>query len=259
MARVERVVRARSVGVLVVAIACAIGLLACGDDSPPACIAYAAAPGGRASGAGGVGGRGGAGAARTGGGGVAGSIGGRGGGPAAAGRGGSGGNGGAAGRGGAAGTSAGAGGAGRGGTAGSAGGATGGTASPQVPTPGYSGCSHSGGVDKIRLTKFQSPSGLCFDVELSLSTKAPPAGLTLPQNWTLTTASARPCSVVGAPTVASGATGTVDWPPQFGFALPPTIDVDLTLAFSAAGSDAGVPASERLTGQNIDVQTVCPP
>jgi hypothetical protein len=251
--------------ILVVAIACTTAPLACGDDSPSACIAFGGAPVVGAGAAAGAGGRGGAAGAATSAGGAAGSTGGGGGNAAAAVRGGSGGGGtgGGAGRGGnGGGSTAGAGGGGRGGTSGTAGsagsGGAGGTGgSPQVATPGYSGCSHTGGVDRIRVTKFQSPSGLCFDVELSLTTKAPPAGLTLPQNWTLTSAIARPCAVVGAPTAATGATGSIDWPPQIGFLLPPTVNLDVTLAF--AGGDAGVPANERLNGQNVDIRTACAP
>jgi hypothetical protein len=249
--------------VAVVALACAIGLAACGDDSPASCVAFGGASGNGVAGTGGaagLGGRGGGGAAgSTGGGGVAGSVGGAAGTKGGAGgRGGSGGGGaGTTGGGGTGGGTAGAPSGGRGGGSAGGGGSGGTGGAGQVATAGYSGCSHSGGVDRIRLTKFQSASGLCFDVELSLSTQAPAAGLTLPKNWTMTNASARPCSVVGAPTAASGATGSIDWPPQIGFTLPPVVNLEVTLAFPSAGSGAGVPASERLNGQNIDVHAAC--
>jgi hypothetical protein len=53
-------------------------------------------------------------------------------------------------------------------------------------------------------------------------------------------------------------TGSVDWVPQGAFNLPPVVSLDVTLAFAGSGGDGGVPASERLDGQNIDVRATCP-
>jgi hypothetical protein len=57
-------------------------------------------------------------------------------------------------------------------------------------------------------------------------------------------------------TLAASATGKIEWAPQIGFNLPPAVNVDLELVFAA--NDAGVPASERLTGQLVDIRATCP-
>jgi len=259
-------------------------LAACGDDLPRLNVMAGGTGGtsvGGTGGAGAAGGRGG----RAAGGSVAG-MGGRGGAGGVA-VGGSGGRGGAAGTGGA----AGAGGGGRGGSGGAAasagrggGGAGGGTTDGGAGaggtggwgpmTPGYSGCSQPGGVDRIRVSKVVSTSGLCFDVNIWLTTKPPPAGLTLPKDWSLMGAVARPCTGAGgvagtggaggvAGTTASGpttepsaVTGSIRWAPQIGFTLPPVVNVELTLTFAAV--DAGLPASETLNAQNVDIRSACP-
>ena len=265
--------RAIARGLLVVVLASGLAFVACGDDLPPACVAFAGASGGTGgaagAGSGGIGGGGGLGgvagaAGGSVGGGVAGSVGGaagRGGGGGATGGGGSGGGDtGGGGRGGTTGV-AGAGGGGAGGKGGGGGGAgaggTGGT--PVPPTPGYSGCTRPGGVDRIRLTKFQSPSGLCYDVTVWLTQHTPDAVLTLPQGWTLMGAVARPCAAGSAAiATATSVAGSVDWPPQIGFSLPPSANMDVTLTFAPAGADGGVPATERLSAQNVDLRPTCP-
>ena len=156
---------------------------------------------------------------------------------------------------GAAGTGAG----GAGGTGGGASGSGGTGGAPVPPTPGYSGCTRPGGVDRMTLTKFQSASGLCYDLTIWLTQHAPDAGLTLPQGWTLMGAVARSCAAGSAPiATATTVAGSVDWPPQIGFLLPPSASMDVTLSFTAAGADGGVPASERLNAQNVDLRPTCP-
>jgi hypothetical protein len=254
-------------GLSIVVLASGLAFAACGDDLPPACVAFAGASGGTGgaagTGSGGLAGGAGSGGVAgglggNGGSGVAGSIGG------AAGRGGGGGGsaGGGNGGGGRGGTTGGAGtgggaAAGKGGGGGAGSGGAGGT--PVPPTPGYSGCSRSSGVDRITLTKFQSPSGLCYDLNLWLTQHAPDGGLTLPQGWTLMGAAARPCAAGSvAIATATSAAGSVDWPPQIGFSLPPSANMDVTLTFTPAGADGGVPATERLTAQNVDLRPTCP-
>lgn len=51
-------------------------------------------------------------------------------------------------------------------------------------------------------------------------------------------------------------TGSVSWDPQIQFNLPPVVNLNVTLAFAA--NDAGVPASETMSGQLVDVRTSCP-
>ena len=164
-----------------------------------------------------------------------------------------------------------AGGGGRGGTGGAAasggrGGGGGGTADGGAGaggtggwgpmTPGYSGCSQVGGVDRIRVNKVVGAIDLCFDVNIWLTTKPPPAGLTLPKDWSLMSAVARRCNGTGPTTEPSTIAGSVGWAPQIAFNLPPVVNVDVTLTF--AGIDAGVPASETLNAQNVDIRTACP-
>src|SRR5438552_199132 len=210
---------ARRFAWLAIASGLALAHAGCGDDQAP--LAYcpgggnggASGPGVAGAGGAGIGGKGGAGAGGGATGGAAGSALGAGG---AAGAGvAGGGNGGAkGGAGGMAGSGAGgmvgSGAAGRGGSGGAAGhggaggignggsGGSGGT----TPTPGYTGCSHAGGVYRISVTKQASSgtSGKCFDVVLWSSTQTPPAGLTLPQGWSLMSAAARPCTGEGAST-----------------------------------------------------------
>jgi hypothetical protein len=255
-------------GLAIVVLASGFAFGSCGDDLPPACVAFA----GASAGAGGTGGAAGTGSAGPGGGGgsgggagsvggssgAAGSVGGaagRGGGGGATGGGGTGG-GGRGGTTGAAGTGGGAA-AGKGGGGGAGAGGTGGTSVP--PTPGYSGCARSSGVDRVTLTKFQSPSGLCYDLNLWLTQHAPDAGLTLPQGWTLMGAVARPCAAGStAIATATSAAGSVAWPPQIGFSLPPSATMDVTMTFTPAGADGGVPATERLNAQNVDLRPTCP-
>jgi hypothetical protein len=69
---------------------------------------------------------------------------------------------------------------------------------------------------------------------------------------------ARPCAADSAAIATATATGSVTWPPQIGFLLPPSANIDVTLTFGASGSDAGVPASEKLTAQNVDLHPTCP-
>jgi hypothetical protein len=127
------------------------------------------------------------------------------------------------------------------------------------PTPGYSGCSRSSGVDRVTLTKFQSPSDLCYDLNLWLTQHAPDGGLTLPRGWTLMGAVARPCAAGSvASATATSAAGSVDWPPQIGFSLPASANMDVTFTFTPPGADGGVPATERLTAQNVDLRPTCP-
>ena len=266
---------ARRFAILAIAGSLPLMTIACGDDQPRlvACLPTGGGGGASAMGHGGSdGGAGGGGSGQTGRGGSIGSAGvgaaGRGGGAAgSSGVGGRGGSGGApgttgvAGRGGTGGAAGGSTGAagkgGRGGAGGAAGsGGTGGTG--VVATPGYSGCSHVGGVDRIRVTKIQSASGLCFDLNLWLTGHEESPDLPLPQNWMLMNAIARPCASSDASATASAVSGTVDWPPQVAFNLPPTVNVDVTLTFSGSGNDGGVPASERLNGQNVDIRTNCP-
>ena len=255
-------------GLAIVVLASGFAFGSCGDDLPPACVAFA----GASAGAGGTGGAAGTGSAGPGGGGgsgggagsvggssgAAGSVGGAaggGGGGGATGGGGTGG-GGRGGTTGAAGTGGGAA-AGKGGGGGAGAGGTGGTSVP--PTPGYSGCARSSGVDRVTLTKFQSPSGLCYDLNLWLTQHAPDAGLTLPQGWTLMGAVARPCAAGStAIATATSAAGSVAWPPQIGFSLPPSATMDVTMTFTPAGADGGVPATERLNAQNVDLRPTCP-
>jgi hypothetical protein len=86
--------------------------------------------------------------------------------------------------------------------------------------------------------------------------QAEPAGLTLPDGWNVMSAGARPCTASAVSASATSVTGTVTWDPQFGFNLPPVVNLNLALAFGA--NDAGVPASEALTAQFVDVKTSCP-
>lgn len=241
-------------------------LAACGDDLPRLNVlagGNGGAPVGGADGTGGTGAAGGNAAGGIGAGGSAAGTGGRGGAGSVA----AGGRGGAAGAGGV----PGAGGGGRGGTGGAAasggrggvGGATadggagaGGTGGWGPMTPGYSGCSQVGGVDRIRVSKVVSAIGLCLDVNIWLTTKPPPAGLTFPKDWSLMGAVARPCTGTGPTTEPSTITGSVGWTPQIAFNLPPVVNVDITLTF--APSDAGIPASETLNAQNVDIRTACP-
>ena len=231
---------ARRFAWLAIASGLALAHAGCGDDQAP--LAYcpgggnggASGPGVAGAGGAGIGGKGGAGGmAGSGAGGMVGS--------GAAGRGGSGG---AAGHGG-------AGGIGNGGSGGSGG---------TTPTPGYTGCSHAGGVYRISVTKQASSgtSGKCFDVVLWSSTQTPPAGLTLPQGWSLMSAAARPCTGEGASTAtaATSVTGSVSWDPQVAFNLPPVVNLNVMLTFAA--NDAGVPTSETLNAQFVDVQPSCP-
>ena len=248
----------------VIAALAGTALVACGDDFPRlnlmaggnggASVGGAGGPGGAGGSAAGsvagMGGRGGAGA-----GGVAvGGSGGRGGavgtgGVAGAGGGGRGGSGGAA-------ASGGRGGGGAGGATTDGGAGAGGTGGWGPMTPGYSGCSQPGGVDRIRVSKVVSPGGRCFDVTIWLTTKPPPTGLMLPKDWSLMSAGARPCTGAGPTTEASAITGSVGWAPQIGFTLPPVVNVDVSLTFAAI--DGGVPASETLNGQNVDIRNACP-
>jgi hypothetical protein len=129
-------------------------------------------------------------------------------------------------------------------------------------TPGYSGCSQPGGVDRIRVSKVVSTSGLCFDVTIWLTAKPPPAGLTLPKDWSLMSAVARPCTGTGPTIEASAITGSVGWAPQIGFTLPPVVNAEVTLTFAAtlvgAAVAAGVSVSEAFNAQNVDIRTACP-
>src|SRR5215831_14264753 len=255
-------VSARRFVLLAVASGFVIAHAGCGDDQPPmvycpgggngGASAHGGAGGGQggasagASGAGGA--TGGAGGSIAGGGGAAGSVvagrGGNGGSSGGAGTGGMAGSG-AAGRGGSGGTG---GGAGHGGAGGFGGGGSGGT----TPTPGYTGCSHTGGVYRISVTKQASAgtSGKCFDLVLWSSTQTPPAGLTLPQGWSLMSAVSRPCTGEGASTPTTSVTGSVSWDPQFEFNLPPVVNLNVMLAFAA--NDAGVPTNETMNAQFVD-------
>jgi hypothetical protein len=247
----------------------AFAIASCGDDVKP--LVYCAGGNGGAGSGGHAGGSGAAGVdGGTGGG--AGSGGGVGAvaGAAAGGAGGS--IAGAAGSGhaggGAAGTGAVAGGAGAGGKGGGGGGAAGrggtgetgggGGSGGTTPTPGYTGCSHVGGVYRISVTKQASAgtSGKCFDINLWSTMQAEPAGLTLPDGWSIMSAGMGPCSASAVSVSATSITGTVTWDPQIGFNLPPVVNVNLMLAFGA--NDAGVPATEALSAQFVDVRTSCP-
>ncbi|HEY7372137.1 MAG TPA: hypothetical protein VIF57_08275 [Polyangia bacterium] len=252
---------ARVLVLLALAAAPAIATGGCGDDLPRLYVGLGGASGtqggggdtGGSGGVGGVGGTiGGAGNAT----GAAGSIGGAG----AGGRGGGGGTGGAAGAGG--GGRGGAGAAGRGGAGGAGGAAGRGGAGGTTPTPGYTGCSHVGGVYRITVTRQASAdagaAGTCFDLTLWSSAQAAPAGLTLPQGWSVMTGTARPCAGdASAPTAtATAISGSVSWDPQFGFNLPAVVNLNVTLTF--ATNDAGVPATVAMNAQLVDIRTSCP-
>jgi hypothetical protein len=124
-----------------------------------------------------------------------------------------------------------------------------------MATPGYSGCSRVGGVDRIGLTKLVSPSGLCFDLNIWLTAHDADPALTLPKDWTYMSASARPCTGSGPSTTPTTVTGSVDWPPQIGFTLPPAVNLDITFTFAA--NTSGVPATEALKAQNVDIRAAC--
>jgi hypothetical protein len=236
MMREKRVLLALVIGTAIVG--------GCGDDVPPTAQVTAGGGGASSAGRGGGGGVGGgrggasgAGGANTGAGGIAG---------APSGTAGSAGGGGNAGRGG-------AGGGGGGSAAG--GGSSAGGAGGLVATPGFSGCSRVGGVDRIAVTRQDAQRGLCFDIVLLHSNQSPPAGLTMPAGWNVGSATVRSCAGSGAPTAASQISGSFDWPPQIGFSLPARVDLNVALTF--AGNDGGVASTEMLVGQNVDVQTIC--
>jgi hypothetical protein len=272
--RIERAVkrtRARVLALLPLAAGLTLAIGSCGDDQRP--IVFCDGGGAAGSGAGGgvgggamggtggaAAGAGGAGVGGAGVGGAAGSIGGAG----SGGRGGAAGNAGAAG---AAGTGAagrgggGGGGAGGGGTAGTGGAggiAGGGGSGGTTPTPGYTGCSHEGGVYLIKLTKQASAgtSGKCFDLVLWSSTQAGSTGVTLPAGWSVMSAAGRPCTGGGPSSAATTVTGTVTWGMEPGFSLPAVVNVNVTLGFAA--NDAGVPMTEAMNAQFVDVRAACP-
>jgi hypothetical protein len=102
----------------------------------------------------------------------------------------------------------------------------------------------------------RSGGGLCYDLVLWSATQAPPAGLTLPQGWTVMTAQARPCAASAPTATATSVTGSVSWDPQLAFNLPPVVNLNVVLTFAA--NDAGVPATETLAAQFVDIQPSCP-
>jgi len=69
-------------------------------------------------------------------------------------------------------------------------------------------------------------------------------------------AGARPCSASAVSVSATSVTGTLTWDPQIGFNLSQVVNLNLMLAFGA--NDAGVPATEALNAQLVDVKTSCP-
>ena len=220
---------------LVIAMAAVAG---CGDDVPPQAVLTGGNGGASSAGNGGAGG------------------GGDGNGGANAGRGGAGGA--PSGTAGSSGSGASAGGAGSGGGAAGSGGGAGssaGGAGGFPATPGFTGCSHVGGVDRIVLSKQDTARAALFEIGLLLNNQPQPAGLTLPSGWNVSAATVRSCAGNGASTVASQIAGSISWPPQIGFSLPTSANLDVTLTFP--GNDGGAPSTEMLVGQNIDIRMAC--
>jgi hypothetical protein len=187
--------------------------------------------GGRGSGLGGTGGRGSAGAGGVAGVGVAGAAG------------------------------SGRGGAGAGGVAGAGVAGTGGGAG-QSPIA-YAGCTYMGAIDRIVIARRDPLQDVCFNVVLQYPTNASGTpGLTLPSGFGLESAIAGPgnaCPSRNAPgTHALAVTGTVTIVDFLAgnSSFPAHVNADLTLSFGP--SDAGIPATEPIVSQDIDVQPYCP-
>jgi hypothetical protein len=116
-----------------------------------------------------------------------------------------------------------------------------------------------GGIDRIVVAKRDPDRDLCLNVVLS-SPGSAPAGLSLPYNFGLESASAGPaayCPSRSAPgTRTNQVTGTVD--PAAGGGgpgYPSRVNVDLTITWP---TDGGSPATETMMAQNLDVQSACP-
>jgi hypothetical protein len=140
------------------------------------------------------------------------------------------------------------------------------SAQPDVaiaPT-GYTGCSYGGGYLHIFISKCDADRSLVFLFGLSLGPTEPVTpGLTVPGDWKLSLANVGD-SMGSCPSPTYGclrgvATGTVDWANSniSSYHIPSAVNVDVTLRFEP--NDAGVPASEPITAQNVDVSKSCDP
>jgi hypothetical protein len=133
-----------------------------------------------------------------------------------------------------------------------------------IPPAGYTGCSYGGGYSHIIISKCDADRSLVFLLGLALGPSEPvPPGLTLPGDWKLSLANAgdnmRSCPTQTYGCVRAVATGTVDWPNSkiTPYDIPSKVNLDVTLSFEP--NDAGVPASEPITAQNVDVSRSCEP
>jgi hypothetical protein len=124
-------------------------------------------------------------------------------------------------------------------------------------TATYLGCRFIGGVNRLVVSKRDSARNLCLNVVLD-GPGTPPAGLMTPPNYGLeraTAGSAAQCpargvlglvasQVTGSVTIAAGGTGS-----------PTAVNADLTLTFPP--NDAGVPTTELIRANDIDVTPGC--
>jgi hypothetical protein len=122
----------------------------------------------------------------------------------------------------------------------------------------YSGCTFTGGINRIVVAKRDAQQNLC--VVFVLAQQAPnPFNLTLPPNWGMEYAFAMPamsdCRLrfppSGSPEAAAGS-GTVALPPT----PTPTVDIDVTLTFPP--TDAGFSGSARLMVTGVVAPLACP-
>jgi len=120
-----------------------------------------------------------------------------------------------------------------------------------------------GAIDRIVVAKHDTVQDICFNVVLQYPTNATsPPGLTLPPGFGFESATAGPsyaCPSRNAPgTHAVSVTGTVTAVDFLAgnSSFPAHVNADLTLSF--APSDAGIPTTEPVLGQNVDVEQGCP-
>lgn len=120
----------------------------------------------------------------------------------------------------------------------------------------YVGCTYIGALDHMTIAKCAADRGLTFVLELVNPGIADP-NFSAPPRWALERAFAQ--VVASCPWAGPGgqqnaaAAGWVSWPDSTSVANPTRINADATLLFAAEGQAAGLPASERLKVDDLDV------
>ena len=121
----------------------------------------------------------------------------------------------------------------------------------------YVGCMYIGQIDRMVIAKRDIPRGLCFNLVLTGPGPATP-GLTVPPGYGLDYASAGPssaCPSLGFSSPrATQVTGIVEGR-DGGTLQVRRVNVHVTMSFPA--NDAGVPATELLEAEDVDVDREC--